>query len=539
MVRTLTRLITNVVLIGMAAVILLATVPVQSQASLVVTKLDDTNDGNCDVSDCSLREAIASAPAGAIITFAPGLSGTIVVGSELFIDTDLAIDGPGASVITVSGNDAVRVFHSTAVVSISGLTVAHGYINFDAGGGIFNDQSTLTLNNMVLSQNDSFGGGSAVLSYIATTRISNSLIIGNNSNSGAAGIYQNVGTLIVENTTFSNNHSEGTGAGIFVRGGEVRISGSTFVNNSTPYNGAGIDFYGESLVIANSTFFGNVAGMGGGAGIYSSGNALVVNSTFSNNRNLDGFQGSAIFFLDGNFTLKNSIIADNIAARSCTGGVTDGGNNLQYPDDTCVDTIPVANPLLDPLASNGGPTQTMALQPGSPAIDAGNNATCGAAPVNNVDQRGSVRPVDGNGDGNPVCDIGAYEAPFTAPTNHSPVCSAAVPSRSSIWPPNHKMVIINILNVTDPDSDPITIAITSIFQDETVSPGGDGQGIGTPAAWVRAERAGSGNGRVYHISFSASDNHGGHCSGQVLVSIPHSSGGTAVDNGALYNSTLP
>ena len=110
--------------------------------------------------------------------------------------------------------------------------------------------------------------------------------------------------------------------------------------------------------------------------------------------------------------------------------------------------------------------------------------------------------------------------------NADPVCNAAAPSVASLWPPNHKFWAINVLGVTDPDGDAITINVDSIFQDEAVdapdsghtSP--DGQGVGTPTAEVRAERAESGNGRFYHISFTATDSKGGSCSGTVKVRVP-------------------
>lgn len=134
-----------------------------------------------------------------------------------------------------------------------------------------------------------------------------------------------------------------------------------------------------------------------------------------------------------------------------------------------------------------------------------------------------------------------------APPNHPPVCDFAYASPASLWPPNHKFVKVNVLGVTDPDSDPITISIDSIFQDELVNGKGDGntspdgKGIGTSSAEVRAERSGSGNGRFYHIGFTADDGKGGSCSGEVTVSVAKSMGkkGAAIDDGALYNSTLP
>lgn len=129
--------------------------------------------------------------------------------------------------------------------------------------------------------------------------------------------------------------------------------------------------------------------------------------------------------------------------------------------------------------------------------------------------------------------------------NAPPVCVAAAPSIATLWPVNHAMVAINVLGVTDPDGDPVAITIDSIFQDEPVNGTGDGDtapdgaGIDTPTAQVRAERAGNGNGRVYHIGFTATDSSNNTCSGAVTVSVPKSQGknGAAVDDGALYDST--
>ena len=131
--------------------------------------------------------------------------------------------------------------------------------------------------------------------------------------------------------------------------------------------------------------------------------------------------------------------------------------------------------------------------------------------------------------------------------NREPVCTLAAPSIAEVWPPNHKMVNISILNVTDPDGDPLTIAITGITQDEPINTysdgdtGPDGAGVGTSVAQVRAERAGSkkvpGNGRVYVISFTVTDNFGASCPGKVKVCVPHDQGkGQCIDDGQKYNS---
>jgi hypothetical protein len=128
--------------------------------------------------------------------------------------------------------------------------------------------------------------------------------------------------------------------------------------------------------------------------------------------------------------------------------------------------------------------------------------------------------------------------------NSPPDCTTATPSQSVLWPPNHRMIGITIQNIVDPDGDPLTIRITSIRQDEPTRGQGtgdqspDGFGIGTSTAQVRAERAGTGDGRVYHIGFTANDGRGGECTGEVLVSVPHDQrGAPAVDSGAVFDST--
>ena len=136
--------------------------------------------------------------------------------------------------------------------------------------------------------------------------------------------------------------------------------------------------------MSNSTFSGNSANGGGIIG-------TCGNSTFN------GTSGDA-----HGTTLKNTIVANSPTGGNCSGAITDGGGNLSYPDTTCPGIN--GDPELGPLQNNGGPTQTMALGPGSAAIDAANDAICAAPPVNNLDQRGIARPQG------PHCDIGAYEA---------------------------------------------------------------------------------------------------------------------------------
>jgi hypothetical protein len=133
--------------------------------------------------------------------------------------------------------------------------------------------------------------------------------------------------------------------------------------------------------------------------------------------------------------------------------------------------------------------------------------------------------------------------------NRPPDCSDAYADPGCLWSPNHKLVAIDILGVTDPDGDPVTITITGITSDEpTASDEGaggakhapDAAGVGENIAQVRAERSGGGNGRVYEISFAASDGIGGECEGSVVICVPHDQGGDdceCIDDGQIYDAT--
>ncbi len=125
--------------------------------------------------------------------------------------------------------------------------------------------------------------------------------------------------------------------------------------------------------------------------------------------------------------------------------------------------------------------------------------------------------------------------------NDPPDCSLAHPSRAVLWPPNHKMVQIDIQGVADPNNDQITITVTSITQDEPTNGLGDGDTavdavVSGGQILLRAERSGKGNGRVYRINFTVTDGQGGTCDGSVTVSVPHSPNKAAVDSGQAYNS---
>ena len=138
---------------------------------------------------------------------------------------------------------------------------------------------------------------------------------------------------------------------------------------------------------------------------------------------------------------------------------------------------------------------------------------------------------------------------FLVRANQPPDTSGAYADKDCLWPPNHKFVNVNILGVTDPDGDPVTITIDSITSDEpTASDKGSGgkkhspdaSGVGTDTASVRAERSGKGDGRVYQINFTANDGNGGIALGSVEVSVPHDKSlkdCLAIDSGQDYDAT--
>lgn len=107
-------------------------------------------------------------------------------------------------------------------------------------------------------------------------------------------------------------------------------------------------------------------------------------------------------------------------------------------------------------------------------------------------------------------------------SNQPPGCSAATAMPSVIWPPNKQMARISIFGVTNPEGDPVILKVTRIDQDEpSTGKSADVSGVGTAQPWVRADRDGKGDGRVYRILFEASDPSGASCTGEVTVCVPH------------------
>jgi hypothetical protein len=367
--------------VAVAASLAAAAAPAQA-ATFTVINTNDSGSG-------SLRQAILdanSSPGADAITFASGVMGTITLtNGELLISDDLTINGPGVASLTVSGGGGVRVFEINAGVTatLSNVTVANG--SADIGAGALNN-GTLNVTGSIFSGNSAFEGGG--IGNGGRLNVTGSTIAGNSASAFGGGILE-FGSLSLASSTLSGNDAD-FGGGIHIVPGDpdTTIINSTFADDSATSDNSGwIDNFGSGTTIVNSTFSGI---SGGGLGNF------------------------------GSLTLQNTIMANSSSGTNCGGSVLifDGGGNLTWPDTSC----PGINqdPMLGALANNGGPTQTMALPAGSPAIDAAVLANCPA-----TDQRGVTRPQG------PGCDIGAYERPlftfagFFAPVRNPPTFNTA------------------------------------------------------------------------------------------------------------------
>ncbi|MGH7271115.1 MAG: Ig-like domain-containing protein, partial [Polyangiaceae bacterium] len=136
--------------------------------------------------------------------------------------------------------------------------------------------------------------------------------------------------------------------------------------------------------------------------------------------------------------------------------------------------------------------------------------------------------------------IGFAVTPDTVDVSNSPPdCSTVTATPSQLWPPDHKFVSVALSNATDPDGDPVTTTVTEVRQDENPNGQIDAQLAGC-ALSLRAERDGRGDGRVYHVTFSAADSQGASCSGEVTVCVPHDQGKLSCgDQGPIYPSGVP
>jgi hypothetical protein len=339
------------------------------------------------------------------IDFSNTLSGSIGLNSALQpLNKSVLIDGSTSAPagIIIDGGSNFQIFNINAgkTVTINKLVLQHGSVT-DASGGAILNAGNLTLTNVVLTNN-------------TVNDTSN-----NDTNLGG-GAVSNSGTLNVTNSTFASNmlmdpanggNNNNAGAAIF-NSGTATITGSTFSGNqqmgaNTGDNGGAIDNTG-TMSVTNSTFNGNTSTNSGGAIDNTSGMLTVKSSTIAGN--MATANGGGIRVQAGTVILKNTVVSANTAGMGPDlNGTFSNTSTFDFVGDTTNLTgfTPVAtgNAMLNGLASNGGPTQTLSTQASSPLIEAGDPADSNGVIT---DQRGVVRGPSGK------TTIGAYQP--AAPT---------------------------------------------------------------------------------------------------------------------------
>jgi hypothetical protein len=323
----------------------------------------------------------------------------------------VTIQGSGATIArsTASGTPVFRIFDvsSSGSLTLNSVTISNGLANNgqQGGGGIFNHGaltitgSTFT-NNSAPSSSGTSGGG---INNSGTLNLSTSYFTGNTAQEGG-GVF-NQKTATITNNTFANNTATIYGGGALLNAaGTMTVTGDTFTGNTGPGGGA-ID-NDTTLHIIDSTFTGNTGGTNGGGAMDNFGPTTITQSTFSGNSSPYG--ANILNYTGFSLSISMSIVANGQGGGpNCGGGqpVTDAGYNIDTGSScgfsTANHSMSNTQPQLGPLANNGGPTQTMALPSGSPAVDAIPASTSGC--TGTTDQRGTTRP-QGTG-----CDIGAYE----------------------------------------------------------------------------------------------------------------------------------
>ncbi|MBX7223144.1 MAG: hypothetical protein K1Y36_24570, partial [Blastocatellia bacterium] len=376
-----------------------AEIVVQPKANISVTNTNDSGAG-------SLRAAVAAAVSGDTIDFGGlTLPATITLTSgHININKSLIIVGPGATQLTINGNNNSRIFlvhdgndASNSNVSISGISFTNGNgagETIPGAGGTF------------------FTGGSIYSNENLT--LTNCAIFGNTVGAGSGGggaMVLNVGTNLIQGCTFSGNtvtNSGSNGGAFTTSSGTTTVVNSTISGNVAPNSGgAAIVQSTGNLTFRNCTVVSNTAnGLNGGGGLRVTGasaaltliNTIVAGNSCPNTANANDLTRSS-----GTLTGNNNVIGDANAA----GGLTNGTNgNIVGVGGSGVRAL---NTIINTtLTNNGGPTNTHVLAAGSVAIDAGSNTNASSFPT---DQRGI-----GFNRFNGTVDIGAVENGVTAPT---------------------------------------------------------------------------------------------------------------------------
>lgn len=412
--------------------------------TFTVNSTADPGDGTCDASECTLREAVNAANGNGeadTITFDLPNNSTITLGgNQLEISSEMVIEGPGEDQLTVSGNDASRVFYiDGANATIEGLTITQGFFVQPGGGGIFNDAGTLTINDSSVSNNSSESPGGGIANEAGTMTINGSTVSDNFTQAVGAGIANYSGsTLTINNSTVSDNETTGgTSGGIINDRGTLTVSDSTVSGNSAA-GGGGIFSQtrvptdrnpnpAERTTITNSTISGNtgnafnIPDSNFGGGVYNERGLTIIEYTTITDNTADDGSGSGVAnnaILPGvvRTEVGSSIIAGNTNSDVDDVGTANafesegynviGTGNATDAFDGTNDITGVVNPLLGRLADNGGPTRTHALRSGSPALNRVAEREC---PPPNTDQRGVRRPQG------PRCDSGSFERETVVP----------------------------------------------------------------------------------------------------------------------------
>lgn len=427
---------------------------------LVVDRYDDTVDGIYSKGELTLREAVvlanafdATTPtmvngvAHDVILFCNGLQdslrtaqqsgtpqqlelrrGPLDVQANVIIDPffGVAAEARDRDLVVIDGGGTDRVFvvsEAANAVRVSArlhnLTLQGGSASGE-GGAILN-YGDLALNNVVVQQNasDADGGGLAALEGIVDIR--DSVFRGNTADSGGA-LYTNAGTyLSVQRSTIDGNSASGFGGGVHVRSDTANFYKSTISNNAGN-SGGGLFARNTSLRLQNVTVSGNTASIGGGFAQVG-GTAFLVHATITDNGIPNTIDSSGAFSTtNSHLTLANTIIAGNDQFGGSASDGDNGGGTIRslggnlFGDTSSFDRngnyVPDAtdqtgvDPMLGPLADNGGSTWTHRLNPASPAIDSGNETFSTLTDQRDRARVDIVDPVNG---GTTIPDIGAYE----------------------------------------------------------------------------------------------------------------------------------
>jgi CSLREA domain-containing protein len=377
-----------------ASTSLLAASAASAETFTVTTTADGS--GSCTSSLCTLREAVeagnaASEPSTIVVPQGKYALTQSEAGSDLTIEGEMTIQGAGANLVKIehaSGCECRVLFINSPAATISGATISGGS-TIEEGGDISFEPS---------------GGG--------VLRLEADVISEGVSERAGGGIYVEEGALEMFDTTVSGNRAE-RGGGVFDENDSSEpavLERDTFADNSAE-EGGGIDIEIAEVSITNSTFNGNGSptGIGGAILIVEDGNVSLLNDTLSGDIATPQTGGAEIHATEGQqLNIVNTIVgpaAAGLEGSECFLDISqtsesniDAGNSCGF--EASDGSLNETNPMLEPLAENGGPTKTMALKATSPAISAGSKAACPA-----IDQRGVTRPQPGDAS----CDIGAYE----------------------------------------------------------------------------------------------------------------------------------